>query len=216
MNNVLNEVCNGIKINNFQESIGLPIEQVEIILSELSNELSLLIPRSETVHYPDINPRLNIKEICLLDTNGYQVIFYLKPLRRCLEKIGIIIVLKIINDLGEVSLKTPATSICLNQLKDYVIYLQKCVEELNQDRFKSPYFVSCQNIFKSEAILCVSSSTIKNSFTLNFMININASESLETDITSTYAGAEAIVTIQNIEKFTKSIEDLLARLEAAS
>lgn len=216
LNNILNEVCNGIRIVNFQESIGFSIESIKAMLSELHcaiSEIKNKLKQSEYVHKNTLVSQVsltNIKELCQLETKGYKVLFYLRSLTQFPSKVGIIIVLNVVSNSGEFSLKTSAKAIDIAQLKNFLNYLEKHLENLNKVNHDSPYFLECQNVFRIQALSDTTLFDSKSSFTLRFMINFSLSEHIKSD-TTTYVGAEALVTIHDIEAFTAVMKTSLAK-----
>jgi len=217
LNNILNEVCNGIRIANFQETIGFSIEKVKAMLNELNlaiNENGNKFNQSNKDTKMLLNQinSTDIKELFLLQTKGYQLLFYLRSLTKFPGQLGIILVLNIMNISGEISLKSPPKSIHINQLKNFLGYLENHIENLNKVDYNSPCFLECQNVFRSQALAETTSFDGKECFTLRVMINLEASEYIKSE-TTTYIGAEALASVEDIEAFTASMKASLAKFD---
>jgi len=156
------------------------------------------------IHQEDIDrePDLAVKvrKLCELYTNLYEVKLYLQKLSYGYGKIGIIVTLRTLVEPSEMTRKTCAKAISLNQLEKLVDYFDAvlkdqyiCNTSLSLD-FEEIFQIT---ISKDEDIL-----DNPNVFIMEFIINFDKSS-------SNYLKLESLVTVSEIKKFSDSIYDAL-------
>lgn len=70
--------------------------------------------------------------------------------------------------------------------------------------------LNCQNVSQVQALIGKVILEDEGNFNVRFMINV--SHQKDKDNTNTYVGAEAGVTLKNIQRFTSSLQTVLAKL----
>ncbi|MDM9580201.1 hypothetical protein [Nostoc sp. GT001] len=216
LKNTLNEVCHGIKTTNFENEIGISREQADLILKSIRN----LITDEPFSHYHnasnfDMNENLSNnsiqKEKFYLETEGYQIIFYLRNLENLKGYIGIVVVMNINTNIYKSSIKSPAQSISVENLISLVNYFENHINSKKGNcNADSPVFSNCQKAFQIQALSENFSFNKEEKFPLRFMININNQDNNINP--STYVGAEALVTYKSVKSFILSIQSALAKL----
>lgn len=216
LNNSLNELCHGVEIVDFVKKIGVTHEEAKNLLNpvnDLMNELRLQRQENKNSQMSIAKPNtsLNIKEKCYLVASGYQITFYIKSLDSSRQYIGLIAALVVSTEFEEFSLKSAAQKILIQDLQNLTEYFEQHIASLRKNLFNnSSTFLNCQNSFQVQALSGNITSENEESFTLRFMINVGHQK--ERGHTSTYVGAEAVVTVKNIQDFTASIQTALAKL----
>jgi len=156
------------------------------------------------IHHKDIDrePDLAIKarKLCELYTNLYEVKLYLQKLSYGYGKVGIIVTLRTLVEPSEMTRKTCAKAISLNQLEKLVDYFDAALKD--QDICNTSLSLDFEEIFqitisKDEDIL-----DNPDVFIMEFIINFDKSS-------SNYLKLESLVTVSEIKKFSDSICDAL-------
>ena len=216
LNNSLNEVCHGIGISDFETKFGVSREQAKMLLDFVYKLLAKLRFHSQNnnnlqVGVDTTDSYLTIKQKCILETSGYQVIFYLRSLDYSRESIGIVVMLAVNPDLGGVSVRSTATKIRIEDLQSLLLYLEQHINNMKEDPNKTSHtFLSYDTTFQVQALSGKIISEDEGSFTLRFMVNVGDRKDKEN--TSTYVGAEAAVTFADIRSFTSSLQAVLNKL----
>lgn len=216
LNNSLNEVCHGVEIHDFDTNIGASREEAKLLLNsvnELMNELRSHQQSNKALQTPIDQPNssLTIREKCYLEANGYQVTFYIRSLDSSKDHIGLVTVIVVNTEFGESSLKSAAQKILIQELQNLTGYFEQHIASLRKNPTNdSSTFLSCQNAFQVQALSGNILPENEGNFALRFMINTGYQK--EKGNTSTFVGAEAEVTFENIQNFTKSIQTVLAKL----
>lgn len=217
LNNSLNEVCHGIKINDFDTKIGTSREEAKILLNSVNDLMNELRPRRQSnktsqIAMEKLNNSLTIKEECYLETSGYQITFYIRSLDSSKDHIGLIILLVVSTALGEVSIRSVAQKIPVQDLQNLVEYFEQKIDSLKKSYNKDlSNLLNCHNVFQVQILLGNDVLEDERSFTLRFMINVGHQKE-GGNTSNTYVGAEAEVPFENIQNFTSSIKTVLAKL----
>jgi hypothetical protein len=213
LNNSLNEICHGVKIIDFETKIGVSREQAKSLLDsvhKLTEELRSKTQNSKNLpkHIDTPNSSLAIKEKCVLETSGYQVIFYLRSLDYSRQSIGLVVLLTVNPDSGGVSVRSTATTIRIENLRSLILYLEQHINNLKEDLNKTSHtFLTYDTTFQVQALSGNYISEDEGSFPLRFMVNVGHHNNQGNP--STYVGAEAVVSFANIRSFTSSLQLVL-------
>ncbi|GAB4203748.1 MAG: hypothetical protein Fur006_58350 [Coleofasciculaceae cyanobacterium] len=149
---------------------------------------------------------------CLLETDGYQVLFQLKHLDTSKEYFDAVIELMLDPHLTEVSLKSVPTFIAISDLQELVTYFDRHIARLQQNpSSESDTFVPKELGFQVKALSGEIISPTEGEFSLLFMVNVGRSNE---EVSSTYFGGESEVTLENIQKFKSSVQASLVELSA--
>lgn len=144
---------------------------------------------------------------CLLETDGYRVIFELKSLDMTKEYVDTVI--KFLPDprLSNVSLKSIPTFIGIQDLHRLVTYFEKHIASLQTDPDSESYtFVTTELGFQIQSLSGEVRSPQDGEFTIRFMVNIGR---IHEESSSTYVGGESMVNLKNIQSFISSIQAAL-------
>lgn len=217
LKNLLNEVCNGIKIIDFESELGVSREKCKMLLQSFknlinSNEMSLNENADSFNIQMNKSPNNPIgKEKVCLNTEGYQVYFYLRKLDNSQNRVGIVLVFNLNSSINEVTIKTNAQSAYCEDLQSMIKYIENHINSLQQKSSNdSSTFLDCQKYFQIQALSGNLISEDKGSFPLRFMINVSYQD-IERS-TNTYVGAEALVSLKNIKIFVSSLKTALNKL----
>lgn len=184
LNNSLNEICHGVKIIDF-DPIGVSREQAKSLLDsvhKLTEELRSKTQTSKNLpkHVDTPNSSLTIKEKCILETSGYQVIFYLRSLDYSRQSIGLVVMLTMNPDSGGVFVRSTATTIRIENLRNLIIYLEQHINKLKEDLNQTSHtFLTYDTTFQVQALSGNWISQDEGSFTLRFMVNVGQVASLQ-------------------------------------
>lgn len=221
LNNSLNEVCHGIKINDFDTKIGTSREEAKMLLNSVNDLINELRPRRQSnktsqIAMEKFNNSLTIKEECYLETSGYQITFYIRSLDSSKDHIGLIILLFVSTALGKVSIRSVAQKIPVQDLQNLGEYFEQQIASPKKNCNKDlSNILNCHNAFQVQLLLENDISEDERSFNLRFMINVGHQEE-RGNTNNTFVGAEAVVDFENIQSFTSSIKTVLAKLSHAN
>lgn len=149
---------------------------------------------------------------CILETDGYQVIFYLSSLNYTQEQVGIILMFVLNPVLGTVTLKTPAHSISTKDLHRLIEYFEQHIVNIKKNPDIDSYaFVTYGLDFQIQALSGIVLSDNEGSFSLQVLINVGQADE---GASRTYVGGESVVKFENVQKFTSCLQ--MALLEATS
>lgn len=214
LNNSLNEVCNGINVIDFETKIGVDREQAKLLLNSV-NKLGreLRPPRyikknlQARVDQPN-SSSITIKQKCVLETNGYQVTFFLRSLDYSKLAVGLGVMLTINPEFGGVTVRSTARFM-IPILQTLVSYLKRHINNLKEEPYKTSDLLK-YSIFQIQALSGNVTSEDEGSFNLRFMVNTG--DPKDRGNTSNYVSAEAVVTFANIRSFTASLQAALDEL----
>jgi hypothetical protein len=219
LNNTLNEVCNGIKIENFEDKIGVSREvaknELKIINSLIKEIKSSLDQNDDDLGViqrtiPIENTELNQKIVCF-ETDGYKIDFFLRTSQRLVNFVDIIIILDSKIELGKLHLKTLGGMTSQRNLLDLTQYLEQHIDKLQQNpgHISSPFLIDA-SLFKVQAMAMDWTAKNEQTFTLQFMLN--AYNRQAKDNIGTYIGVEARITFQKIRDFISNMREALSQL----
>jgi hypothetical protein len=219
LNNALNEVFNGINIIDFESEIGVSREKYKVFFQSIRD---LIDSDEKTSHlnqnidtyktYADKSKNnLISKEKIYLNTENYQVCFYLRRLDNSESRVGIVLVFKLNCNINGFTIKTTAQSINCADLREMIKYIEKHIYSLERQPSNDlSTFLNCQKSFQIQALSVNLASGEKESFPLRFMINVGSQDNERSN--NTYVGAEALVSLKNIQFFISSLKTALNKL----
>lgn len=147
---------------------------------------------------------------CLLETDGYRVLFQLKHLDTSKEYFDAVVEFMPDPHLAKISLKSVPTFIAISDLQELVTYLDRHIASLQQDpNSESDTFVPKELGFQVRALSGEVISPTEGEFSLLFMVNVGRSNE---EVSSTYLGGESEVTIENIQSFKSSVQAVWVEL----
>ena len=148
---------------------------------------------------------------CLLQTDGYHVVFNLQHLDTTKNYIDTIIEFILDPVISEISLKSIPTLIALSDWQELIAYFEQHIICLQQNpSYQSDPFVPRELGFQIKALSGEIISLNEGEFSLLFMINAGRSHE---DVSSTYIGGESAITLENLQNFLSSIRTTLDLLK---
>lgn len=134
-NNLLNEACNGINIQNFEAKIGITEKEANNLLNlvnRATNEMDSLGQTRRASYLPS-SSNSPTKKICILEADGYKLTFYLRqPPRGMKNKVYVLFGLTV--ESSKLNFSTNSTPLeifteelwdSLNGLEKYLALLEK-------------------------------------------------------------------------------------------
>ncbi len=219
LNNTLNEVCNGIKIENFEETIGISREEakkelklINSFIKEIKSSLDQNDDNSRVVQRTIPLESTEIKQkIVGLETDGYRVDLFLRTSQRLVNFVEIIIILDSKIELGQLHLKTLGGMTSQRNLLDLTQYLEQHIDELqkNPGYISSPFLINA-SLFKVQAMAMDWTAKNEQTFTIQFMLN--AFNKQAKDNIGTYIGVESRITFQKTRDFISNMRVALSQL----
>ncbi|MCL1467721.1 hypothetical protein [Argonema galeatum] len=147
---------------------------------------------------------------CLLETDGYLVLFDLKNLDSSQEYFDLIVDFQLDSRIFEFSIKSIPSFIAIKDLYRLVTYFEEHIANLQKDPNSESYtFITWELGFQLQAQSGDVDSPNDGEFGLLFMINVGRSHE---QASRTYVGGESTVTVENARKFTSSLQAVLAQL----
>lgn len=210
LNNALNEVVNGICIDDFESVIKASVQEVETLLKFINGLIEELSSGSQSCEPPQ-SVYKNRKEFagrqkCSLIAEEYQADFYLRRLDDYKDSVGIIVVLTRLTAPGSFSAKSIAQTLPIYKLENFAKYLEQHITLLKSNfEHESNNFLQCKSIFQCHALPRTSCRGITEACTLRFMVSIDK----ESEV---FMGVEAAITFDSISHFTNSVNAFLAQL----
>lgn len=147
---------------------------------------------------------------CLLETDGYQVLFDLKNLDASKEYFDLIVDFQLDSRILEFSIKSIPSFIAIKDLHRIITYFEEHIANLQKDPNSESYtFVTWELGFQLQAQSGDVDSPNEGEFGLLFMINVGRSHE---QASRTYVGGESTVTVENARKFISSLQVVLDQL----
>jgi len=209
-NNVLNEVCNGIKIDDFEATIGEK-EKAKTLLKSIHDLFVSISPPKKNIYYSSNLPKkIIVKKTCCLETQGYKVYFYLRTIKEYPRSVGLIVGLVIDNEAGEILFKTNPQQLLFSTLDYFIQYLEEHLDSLKKNpETESPKLFFNKDPFLVQALSGTVISDQEGFFNLSFQIRDK--EQNKGDIIA-YVGGLAEVSFQNVQSFTSSFREALLEI----
>ena len=219
LNNAFNEVCNGIRIENFEQKIGISHEaakkELKLINSWLKEIKSSLDQNDDDLGViprliPIENTEVNQKIVCL-ETDGYRVDLFFITSQRLVNFVDLIIILDSNIELGKLHLKTSRGMTSHKNLLDLTQYLEQHIDALqkNPGHISSPFLIDA-SLFKVQALSMDWTAKNEETFTLQFMLN--AFNLQAKDNIGTYVGVEARITFPKVHEFISKLRVAVSEL----
>lgn len=143
---------------------------------------------------------------CLLETEGYQIVFNLKSLESTKEDLDLIVEFH----LDCFAVKSIPAFIAIKDLHRLVSYFEEHIASLQVDPDSESYTFSTYGLgFQVQALAGEVRSPDDGEFSMRFMVNVGQAN---VDASRTYVGGESVVTLANIQGFTSSLQGVLADL----
>lgn len=207
------------KVNNFESSIGVPEQEAQKLLSGFS-DLANLVRQKNTVKVinkksgnntkPDKKTKPEIRKKCRLKCQKYDLFFYMKNLDFYKDKLKFIIVLKKSGTDEFITQANPQT-ILIYELEKFLISLRNQINSFNRATNTS---ISCSfpdqsvKINIDNAELNSSNSSEETEVRIEFILK----EKEPIDPRNEYANFATITTLNNIEEFITSVENVLMEI----
>ena len=146
---------------------------------------------------------------CTLETEGYQAHFHLERLPRPAGALDARIEVCLREEVGGTSLRSEPTFLRGNELQRLVAYFEGHIARLQTEpNTESPVFVPLELGFQVQALAGDIETANEGEFTLRFLVNVGQPEGRA----RTYAGAEAVITVQQVRAFVVSLDAVLGEL----
>ncbi len=145
---------------------------------------------------------------CTLETEGYHVAFHLQQAPRQMGFVDGVIELTLLPELGGASFRSAPTFLSANDLQRLVTYLEEHVAHLRSGANGNGFPLVPSELGFQVAALGGDVEADEGEFTLRFLVNVGQPDGRS----ATYAGAEAVVTVQQVRKFTASLDAVLGAL----
>lgn len=215
LNNLLNEVCHGIRLDDFEIKVGIPREEVKQFLGFLNkvmNEMKAIQTARKTSPMPSPPDFIKSEKKCCLEAEGYQVTFYLKKLVSFKNSVGVFIVVNINTPLlTEFFISSIPKMISNEDLWNFVKDLEKSLEILEENiiNLAIPLQIFQSDIFQLQALERGITSDGEDYATLNFMLSLTRAKD---NLMRPFVGVQAAVFFKNIRRFTLSMREVLTEL----
>ncbi|MBE9114605.1 hypothetical protein IQ249_01725 [Lusitaniella coriacea LEGE 07157] len=155
--------------------------------------------------------RENMIKNCRLQTDGYQVLLDFEFTDLTSEYIDSIIELNFNKKLSMPCIRSVKTYVSKEDLQLLIQYLENHINQLKKNKeHESLAFVSGELGFQVTALSGFVESSEYCEFSLLFMVNVGKPNE---EISSTYIGAESMVTLDNVQDFICSLKSVISELE---
>jgi hypothetical protein len=224
INNILNEVCNGIHISDIEDKIGLPREKVKEMLSSINSIMNQMYHR----HNPGnvIIPRKPLRDVfsyfksCRLEAESFQVEFYIRKLHQFKpevqkepiveDELGIFIILNFKSaDCLNFDLSSASTHIPIKDLFQLIAELEYHVNNESSDESKKPDKGYITEIFKLSILDKILLEDSTQYLVVNFMLRLSQRWN---GVVCPYMGIQSAISFANVRNFTQSMRTLLREL----
>lgn len=205
---VFNEACHGIRINNFEETIGVPENEAEQFLNYFNDLEERTSPGSPIVHKKPKQQEKSVdynRKKCCLYSKDYDLCFYIRELDWTNIRLGLIVAL------GKESVlfaRTDRGSILIEELRQEIILLKEGIDSFSQEvDFHANYsfFNKTVEINLSSTELNNSESLDKSQLTIEFVFEPRK----QVDSSNTPTSFTSVTTPDNITRFVADVEDFL-------
>ena len=209
---VLNELCNGIKVDNFEQKIGVD-EQDARKTFERFDVLKELVPKKHPIVHKEYRKELHnytdfvVTKFYCLKSLEYDFYFYMRRIDFADEKLEFAIVLQQSGS-DKVIARTEENKIPLQQLQDIITLLQAQVNVFDYEKntfIRSSFLNETVTLNVNNVESHSSDSTDEPTVSIDFIFLTKKSNSYlkeQTSFTST-------TTLDNISEFATSVEDFL-------
>ncbi len=152
-----------------------------------------------------------ISRQCLLETEGYRIVFNLKSLENNQQIVDLIVEYQLDPQLCFVVVKSRPEFIAIKDLQRLANYFEEHILRLQEEPDSESYtFVTYGLSFQVQALVGEVRSPSDGEFSLRFMVNVGQTN---VEASRTYVGGESVVTLANIQSFTSSLQTVLTELD---
>ncbi|MEG4345142.1 hypothetical protein QUB70_17975 [Microcoleus sp. A003_D6] len=214
LQNLLNEACNAIVINDFEIKLGKSKEEAKELLEWVCNvtkEMEALqeARRASYMPSPSNLPKLKEANKCCLEADGYLITFYIRKLLSTQKVVNLFIVLSIdTTQLVEFSISSVPKPIEVEDLCDLIKTFEQYIELSDQDlaALESPFQILNSSIFQLHTLETDITSDNEKYAIVNFMLPLANSRH---SVVKPFIGVRGAVTFRNICSFTSSMRKIL-------
>lgn len=214
LQNLLNEACHAIVINDFEIKLGKSKEETKELLQWVCNvtkEMEGLKEARRASYMPSPSNLLKLKEAnkCCLEADGYLITFYIRKLLSTQKVVNLFIVLSIdTTQLVEFSISSVPKPIEVEDLCDLIKTFEQYIEISDQElaALESPFQIFNSSIFQLHTLETDITSDKENYAIVNFMLPLANSRH---SIVKPFIGVKGAVTFRNIGSFTSSMRKIL-------
>ncbi|EAZ92372.1 hypothetical protein [Crocosphaera chwakensis] len=209
LNNLFNEVCYGIKIQDFKKKIGLNKEEAKqylALVNQAIKEMDLIGQERKQLKMPSPSDFREVNHKCSLEAEGYKVTFYFKKLMQDINNIGLFIVLNFtsFNDV-ELTISSLPKPITIEKIEKFINNLENYLK-LSQNDLNNPFQIFQSNIFQVQALGKSIINDNKKYVILNFMISLAPARG---NIIKPSMGVQAPVMFKNVKNFISSMQKVI-------
>ncbi len=144
---------------------------------------------------------------CVLETDGYQIIFELSSIKNSQKLVNLVIELRLDPQLGEMSVRSVPSRIALQNLQRLLSYFEQHIIALKADpNNESPVFLTEGLGFQMQALAGEFYTEAEGNCNIRVMINVGKHTQ---GYASTYIGGESVIEFVKIHSFTSEIQAVL-------
>ncbi|MCC5618313.1 hypothetical protein LC605_25160 [Nostoc sp. CHAB 5836] len=215
LNNLLNEVCFGITLHDFETKVGMPKEQVKQVLDSINqvmNQMESIREDRKILAMPSQSDFIQSEKKCCLEADGYLVTFYFKKLVSIKNSVGIFIVLNFAStDFIQFVISSVPKTISFEDLGNFIKELDKYTALTEQDIKGSaiPFQIFKSSLFQVQVIERGVTSNSEEYLNLNFMLS---SAQARGNIMQPFIGVQGAVALTNLRTFILSMREVLIDL----
>ncbi len=145
-----------------------------------------------------------------MPSSRYRTVFELKSIDSNREMLDLVVEFQVDPRLREISVRSVSSYIDIKDLKRLVTYFEQHIASLKENsNSKSSVFIEYGLSFQIQASEGEIRSESEGEFSLQVMVNIGQPAK---GYPRTYIGGESVVTLENIQSFTSSVNELLIEL----
>jgi len=215
LNNLFNEACNGIRIDDFEKKIGISKEEINSALDKVNTVMNKMISILEEKRKSYIVPPSYLQGSdynCTLEADGYRVNFVFKKLLSFKESVTLSIILSFTSSkFAEFSISTIPKGVNIGALhkfiKEFNQYIEYPVKDNTDSIISTQIFQS--DIFQVQALGRFTTLDGEEYINLNFMISL---AQFRGDILRPFIGIQGAITFTNIRHFVVAMEEILIKL----
>jgi hypothetical protein len=215
LNNLLNEVCYGIKIHDFENKVAMSEKEVKEFLKSVNktmNEMKVISEDKQTSYTPPQCIFPTSDNNCCLEADGYMITFYFKKLVSIKNSVGMFIVLNFASsDFIQFVISSVPKTISFEDLSNFIKEIDQYTALNEQDIKDSaiPVQIFKSSIFQIQVIERGVTSNSEEYLNLNFMLS---SAQTRGNIVQPFIGVQGAVTLTNLRTFILSMREVLIDL----
>jgi hypothetical protein len=151
-----------------------------------------------------------ISRQCLLETEGYRIVFNLKGIEKTKTDMDLIVEYQLDPHLGLVLVKSKPEFIAVKDLQRLLNYFEEHISRLQEEPdYESYTFLTYGLSFQVQALAGEVRSPNDGEFSIRFMVNVGQTN---VEASRTYVGGESVVTLANFQSFALSLQAVLTEL----